>query len=59
MSLFHKGASKEFKEEFNHLGKNTKKYKIPISKEAKGIYKNEKKKKTKQKQKHILQIAIY
>ena len=45
MSLFHKGASKEFKEEFNYLGKNTKKYKIPISKEAKGIYKNEKKNK--------------
>ena len=59
MSLFHKGASKEFKEEFNYLGKNTKKNKIPISKEAKGIYKNEKKKQTKQKQKHILQITIH
>ena len=59
MSLFHKGASKEFKEEFNYLVKNTKKYKIPISKETKGIYKNEKKKQTKQKQKHILQITIH
>ena len=54
MSLFHKGASKEFKEEFNHLGKNTKKYKIPISKEAKGIYKNEKKKTSKTKTKTYL-----
>ena len=53
MSLFHKGASKEFKEEFNHLGKNTKKYKIPISKEAKGIYKNEKKKNKQNKNKNI------
>ena len=59
MSLFHKRASKEFKEEFNYLGKILKNTKFQYQKKLKGFIKMKKKKQTKQKQKHILQITIH